>query len=72
MQSKPLLVCYVYRPPNSPVAWFNDFNAEIEQTDNISNDVIITGDLNVNFLCNHDIITNVRAKLNDLGPTAIE
>ena len=58
-------MCYVYRPPNSPVAWFNDFNTEIERADNVSNDIIIIGDVNVNFLCNHGIITNVRAKLND-------
>lgn len=48
--SKNILVCMLYRPPNSKVNWFKLFEKSLEQTFLESNkEVIILGDVNIDF-----------------------
>ena len=64
-QAKPLLLCYIYRPPNSPVSWYYDFSLELEKAAGFKNEIILTGDFNVD-LFPHDINLFHAEKLNDI------
>ncbi|CAC5424809.1 unnamed protein product [Mytilus coruscus] len=50
-----LLICAVYRPPGNGTDFWNNFDYSIEQALNVTSNVVITGDLNVDLLteCNH-------------------
>ena len=49
--SKPILFCSVYRPPNSLTSWIDHFEFELDQaSQNFENEIIIAGDLNIDFL----------------------
>lgn len=47
--SKPFLLGFYYRPPNSISDWFNSFDAELNNADSIDLDMFILGDFNLNF-----------------------
>lgn len=47
--SKPFLVCSVYRPPSSTSVWFDSFSKEIEKAFSFSDEVYIMGDINIDF-----------------------
>ena len=46
----PLLVCILYRPPDSPINWYENFEAEIHKASSYSHNIIILGDLNIDLL----------------------
>lgn len=45
-----LLICAVYRPPNTKDSFWENFSYAIEQAYETSNNIIIAGDINVNLL----------------------
>ena len=45
-----LMICAVYRPPNSNDSFWENFSYAIEQAHETSNNIIIAGDINVNML----------------------
>ena len=45
-----ILICIVYRPPGSVAAFWENFEYSIEQAMNYTSNIIINGDLNVDFL----------------------
>lgn len=45
-----LLVCAIYRPPGAPSDYWDKLEYSIEQARNYTENIIITGDLNVNLL----------------------
>lgn len=47
---KSFLLCFVYRNPKSPSAWIDKLEEEIQIAFTYNNDVILTGDLNMDFL----------------------
>lgn len=47
--SKPLLVGFYYRPPNSTSNWFNHFDTELINADSMDLDMFILGDFNLNY-----------------------
>ena len=48
--TKSLFVCYIYRPPNSPVAWYDRFSNELEKVSYLNCETILTGDFNIDLL----------------------
>ena len=48
---KSFLLCYVYRPPQSLVNWFDLFENEISNAMGINSDIILAGDFNLDVLC---------------------
>ena len=48
--SKPILYCSAYRPPSAPVAWVDLFTKQIEHASCCGNEVIISGDMNINLM----------------------
>ena len=63
-KTKPLLLCYIYRPPNAHVSWFHYFNIELERATTFNHDIILTGDFNIDILSSHKSYTAER--LNDM------
>jgi hypothetical protein len=47
--SKPLLICYVYRPPDMHQSWIDDFEKEIDYAKESGMEVIILGDINIDY-----------------------
>ena len=45
-----LLVCVVYRPPGTTESFWDNFDYSLEQALNLTENIIITGDLNVDLL----------------------
>ena len=45
--TKSLFVCYIYRPPNSPVAWYDCFSNELEKVSYLNCETILTGDFTI-------------------------
>ena len=50
LKSKPLLITTWYRPPNSSIELFSDFENFLELLEDENKEIIITGDLNCNLL----------------------
>ena len=48
--SKSFLVCNVYRPPDSSVEWYDNFESQLDKASQLKLDIIILGDFNVNLL----------------------
>ena len=48
--SKPILFCSAYRPPSATVAWIDLFTKQIERVSCCGNEIIISGDMNINLL----------------------
>ena len=50
LKSKPLLITTWYRPPNSSIELFSDFENFLQLLEDENKEIIITGDLNCNLL----------------------
>ena len=50
--SKPFLLCYVYRLPNSPSAWVCNYENVVEKAYSEEKEIIILGDFNIDLLGN--------------------
>ena len=50
LKSKPLLITTWYRPPNSSIELFSDFENFLELLEDENKEIVITGDLNCNLL----------------------
>ena len=48
------LVCCVYRPPNSSDDFWDNFYLSLEQASTQNGHIVVTGDLNVDLLTNHN------------------
>ena len=48
-----MLLCVVYRQPNANYPFWDKFQQSVENATNYSSNVVITGDLNVDFLSEH-------------------
>ena len=48
INSKSFLLCSVYRPPTSKSEWYDSFSTQIEKSLEVSDEIYIMGDLNVN------------------------
>ena len=46
---KSFLLCYVYRPPNSPASWNTNFEESLEKAYLENKEVILLGDFNYNY-----------------------
>ena len=47
--SKPFLICSVYRPPNSHVGWIDTFEEELSKAQTTGLEIILMGDFNIDF-----------------------
>ena len=64
-QSKSLLLCYVYRPPNSLVSCFDDYTRELDYASTLCcSDSILIGDFNIDLKSKN--FNNEKGKLNDI------
>jgi hypothetical protein len=51
-----LLVCVVYRPPRTTASFWDSFDYSLEQALNFTENIIITGDLNVDqYQCQYPL-----------------
>ena len=48
--SKPFLLCTIYRPPNAPCDWVDLFEAELSVAQTTGFEIILIGDFNINYL----------------------
>ena len=55
-----LLICVVYRPPGADQSFWNNFDYSVEQALNYTENIVITGDLNV------DLLTQTYHRLNEI------
>ena len=62
--SRPLVVCFIYRPPNSLISWFDTFNEQLERATLKNYETILLGDLNIDLKC--DLYSNERNVLEDI------
>ena len=44
------LICFVYRPPDSPSIWYKNFEKEIINASIMNKEIIFLGDLNIDYL----------------------
>lgn len=44
-----ILVCFIYRPPNSQSDWMTDFESNLEEAFNEQKEVVLLGDFNIDF-----------------------
>ena len=58
-----LLICVAYRPPGTDNAFWENFDFSIEQALNYTENIVITGDLNV------DLLSQTNHKLNEILST---
>lgn len=49
-QCKPLLICQIYRPPNSSTAWFDTLEKVLDKARSLNLEIIMMGDFNVDLL----------------------
>ena len=63
-KARSILVCYVYRPPNSLISWFNNFSKQLELASKNRYETILLGDFNVD-LTSHSY-SNERNVLQDI------
>ena len=61
-----MLLCVVYRQPNANYPFWDKFQQSVENATNYSSNVVITGDLNVDFLSEHSHKLFDIMRLNDL------
>jgi len=47
---KSFLICFVYRPPDSPSIWYKNFEKEIINASIMNKEIIFLGDLNIDYL----------------------
>lgn len=45
-----VLLCFVYRPPNSSVVWYDKFENEVSNALIENHSIVILGDLNIDIL----------------------
>ena len=45
-----LFLCFIYRPPNSNVSWYQHFDKELTNASAKNDYVLITGDINIDYL----------------------
>ena len=62
--AKPFITSVIYRPPNSPASWFDQFTLFISKCKEICDDVIIMGDFNINLNKPHNKWSTVVNQLN--------
>ena len=55
---KPFLVTTIYRPPDKPVAYFDQIESLISTSELEGKESILIGDLNCDFLCESNNNTN--------------
>ena len=60
---KPFLVTTIYRPPDKPVAYFDQIETLISSTDLEGKESILMGDLNCDLLCESNNITETLRRL---------
>ena len=48
--SKPMLLCYSYRPPSSKVEWLNSVSESLDKSFNENKETVILGDFNFDLL----------------------
>ena len=60
--SKPFLLCSVYRPPSSPAEWYDYFSTQIDKSHAITEEIYIMGDLNVNVDSQNATLTCIKWK----------
>lgn len=51
--SQPCLVGFIYRNPDSPHAWYNDFVNMLDKVSNEDKSILLMGDMNINLLLPH-------------------
>ena len=47
---KSFLICFGYRPPDSPSIWYANLETEIINASIMNKEIIFLGDLNINYL----------------------
>ena len=50
VNTKPILLCYSYRPPSSKVEWLDIFSDSLDKSFNENKETIILGDFNFDLL----------------------
>ena len=50
LNCKDVLICFLYRPPNSLIEWYETFERQLEKTAELGLELIIMGDFNID--CN--------------------
>ena len=58
--SKPFLICSFYRPPSSPIEWYEKFSMQIEKSLSLTDEINLMGDINVDL--KNGILTNTAWK----------
>jgi hypothetical protein len=53
-----LLVCVAYRPPGTTESFWDNFDYSLEQALNFTENIIITGDLNVDYNLNRAFLSH--------------
>ena len=48
--SKPMLLCYSYRPPSSKVEWLNNVSESLDESFNENKETVILGDFNFDLI----------------------
>jgi len=49
----PFVLTFVYRPPNSKVVWFSNFERLLDNIDSFNYEIRLLGDFNINYLPNN-------------------
>ena len=67
LRSKPILISTWYRPPDTPIAIFDNFEELIAKMDSTGHEMFLLGDFNVDFM--PDVNANNTNKLKEIFST---
>ena len=66
---KPMLVCTVYRPPDCSCQFFEEFSAMLDNASKESKEILVMGDMNINYLSDCTISRRMRSMCEEFSLT---
>ncbi|CAC5425468.1 unnamed protein product [Mytilus coruscus] len=49
-RNQSVLLCFVYRPPNSQTSWYDNFEKEFINAHSINDNILLMGDFNIDYM----------------------
>ena len=68
-RKKSLLICTIYRPPDSSCKFFDDFSRMMESAGNECKEILVMGDMNINYLSDCSITRQMRSMCDEASLT---
>lgn len=70
-KQKPILLCYVYRPPSATIEWTETVEYSVEKANSETKEILFLGDVNFNLLCQTSSVKSWIKKTENLNLTQL-